>query len=247
MRGKRKAGGRSAGFRRLPILIHNVFLKDRDFLFSILACSRIFARSGELRQAVKGLFHAASAACAVIAAYSNRTLRGVPVFDAFVEGAKEGLAVIYRIFPVLVGLLTAMAMFRASGGFDIIALALRPAADFLGLPVELLPVAAIRPMSGSGSIALLRELMQAHGPDSFIGRAAAVMSASTETSVYVIALYMGGAGVRNQRPAGIVRRHGSYRIGGVGAALGDKTARSFVIRAGLSIRPTETYKDAKPC
>lgn len=123
-------------------------------------------------------------------------LRGVPVFDAFVEGAKEGLAVIYRIFPVLVGLLTAMAMFRASGGFDMVSLALRPVADFLGLPAELLPVAVIRPMSGSGSIALLQEIFKTHGADSFIGRAAAVMSASTETSVYVIALYMGSAGVR---------------------------------------------------
>lgn len=123
-------------------------------------------------------------------------VRGVPVFDAFTEGVKEGLGVIYRIFPVLVGLLTAIAMFRASGGFELVALMLRPVAGLLHIPAELLPVAAVRPMSGSGSIALLQELMSVHGADSFIGRAAAVMGASTETSVYVIAVYMGSTGIK---------------------------------------------------
>lgn len=123
-------------------------------------------------------------------------IKGVPVFEEFTAGVKEGLLIIYKIFPVLVGLLTAIAMFRASGGFDIISFILSPLAKLLHVPVELLPVLAIRPMSGGGSVALLQEIISTHGADSFIGRAAAVMSASTETSFYVIALYMSAAKVK---------------------------------------------------
>ena len=123
----------------------------------------------------------------------------VAVYDTFIEGAKEGLAASVKIVAPLIGLLSAISMFRASGAMDIICSALSPFADFLGFPKEVLPLALIRPISGSGATALLNDIFKNFGTDNFIGRVASVVSGSTETTFYTIAVYFGYLGIKDIR------------------------------------------------
>ena len=125
--------------------------------------------------------------------------RRVDVYDALVQGAGEGLGVLLRIVPPLVGLLTAVYMLRASGALELAAQALAPVLTALGIPPETAPLMLIRPVSGSGALAVASELMAAHGPDSTVGRVAAVMMGSTETTFYTIAVYFGSAGIVRTR------------------------------------------------
>ena len=127
--------------------------------------------------------------------------RRVNVYDALTRGAEEGLTVLLRILPSLAGLLTAVYMLRASGAMDAVGRLLAPLLERLGIPPETAALLLIRPVSGSGALAVGSELMAAHGPDSYIGRVAAVMLGSTETTFYTIAVYFGSAGVRKTRYA----------------------------------------------
>jgi spore maturation protein B len=128
-------------------------------------------------------------------------LRGVKVYDVFIEGAKEGFEVAVRIIPFLVGILVAIGMFRGSGAMDLLTAALRPIAALTGFPAELVPLAILRSLSGSGSLAFATDLVKTHGPDSLIGRMAATMYGSSETTFYVLAVYFGAVGVRRTRHA----------------------------------------------
>lgn len=125
--------------------------------------------------------------------------RGTDVYGALSAGAREGLAVLLRIFPALVGLLTAVAMFRASGALDCLTAVCAPVLNRLGIPPELTPLMLLRPVSGGGALAAGADLIRTFGPDSFIGRTAAVMLGSTETTFYTIAVYFGAAGIRKTR------------------------------------------------
>jgi spore maturation protein B len=130
----------------------------------------------------------------------------VPVYEAFVEGAKEGFDVAVRIIPYLVAILFAIGMFRASGAMDFLTDALRPVLTFVGFPAEVLPMAILRPLTGSGSAALVAEMIQVYGEDSIFVKMAAVMFGSTETTFYVIAVYFGAVNIRRTRhalPAGL--------------------------------------------
>lgn len=126
-------------------------------------------------------------------------LKKVPVFDVFLEGAKEGLLATFKIAPALVGLLTAIAVFKASGALDILVEILRSPLAMVGIPKEVLPLAILRPVSGSGSLAVVSRLLKEHGPDSFIGRCVSVIMGSTETTFYTIAVYFGAAGIKKIR------------------------------------------------
>jgi len=121
----------------------------------------------------------------------------VKVYDAFVEGAKEGIETVVRIIPSLVGLLVAVGVFRASGALELLVFAARPLAAFIGMPPEALPLALLRPISGSASLALVSDIIKTHGPDSFIGRVASTMMGSTETIFYTLAVYFGSVGIKN--------------------------------------------------
>lgn len=125
--------------------------------------------------------------------------RRVDVYGALTAGAGEGLTVLLRIAPALVGLLTAVAMFRASGAMEWLSGLCAPLLEKLGIPPELTPLMLVRPISGSGALAVGSELMQTHGPDSYVGRVAAVMLGSTETTFYTIAVYFGAAGITRTR------------------------------------------------
>lgn len=125
--------------------------------------------------------------------------RRVDVYSALTHGAEEGLTVLLRIIPALVGLLTAVSMFRASGALEWFSGLCAPFLNRLGIPAELMPLMLIRPVSGGGALAVASDLITTHGPDSYIGRVAAVMLGSTETTFYTIAVYFGSAGIRRTR------------------------------------------------
>jgi len=130
---------------------------------------------------------------AVLAAF----LRGVDVYDAMTAGARKGLVTLWEILPSLLVIFPAIRLFRASGLPELLGTALRPVFTLLGVPEETGLLMLLRPLSGSGALAVASELMQRHGPDSLIGRTAAVMLGSSETSLYVLAVYFSAAGVRD--------------------------------------------------
>ncbi len=131
----------------------------------------------------------------------------VKVYEVFVEGAKDGFNTAIRIIPYLVAMLVAIAIFRASGALELLTTVLAPVTSLIGMPPEALPMAFMRPLSGSGSLGLMTELMKVHGPDSFIGVLASTMYGSSETTFYVLAVYFGAVNIKNTRhavPVGII-------------------------------------------
>ena len=127
--------------------------------------------------------------------------RRVDVYDALVQGAGEGLGVLARIVPPLIGLLTAVYMLRASGALELAAQALSPVLSLLGIPPETVGLLLVRPVSGSAALGVGAELIATYGPDSAVGRTAAVMLGSTETTFYTIAVYFGAVGISRTRYA----------------------------------------------
>jgi spore maturation protein B len=123
----------------------------------------------------------------------------IPVFDVFLKGAKEGIALLYNIAPTIIGLVFAIDLLRSSGAVDAICNAIAPVAEFMGFPKEIVPMVLLRPVSGSGSTALLTSLYQDCGPDSFAGRVASVLAGSSETTFYAITMYYGCIKVKNTR------------------------------------------------
>lgn len=125
--------------------------------------------------------------------------RKVGVYDCFVEGAKDGLQSMVGIIAPLIGLMVAINMFRASGALELLAKGLAPALDFLRLPADVLPLALLRPISGSASTAIVTDIFKNLGPDSPAGKIASVMMGSTETTFYTVAVYFGAVGIKNTR------------------------------------------------
>jgi spore maturation protein SpmA len=134
-------------------------------------------------------------------------LRGVKVYEQFVEGAKEGFQVAVNIIPYLVAILVAVGMLRGAGGIDLLTRALQPVLDLVHFPSELLPMCLMRPLSGSGTFGMFTELVKEFGPDSLIARTAGTIYGSTETTFYVIAVYFGAVSIKRTRhavPAGLI-------------------------------------------
>lgn len=127
--------------------------------------------------------------------------RGVKIYPAFVEGAKDGLQVAVRIAPYLVAILAAVGAFRGAGAMDRISAWVQPVLEPLGVPASVLPLFLVRPLSGSGATGLLAELIRSEGPDSLAARIGAVVNGSTETTFYVLAVYFGAVGITRYRHA----------------------------------------------
>jgi len=125
--------------------------------------------------------------------------KDVKVYDVFLEGAREGFTTVVKIIPPLIGLMVAIGVFRASGALDILVYILKPLGELIGLPREAIPMAILRPISGSASLALVSDIMQKNGPDSFVGRLVSVMMGSTETIVYTMTVYFGAVGISKTR------------------------------------------------
>lgn len=131
-------------------------------------------------------------------------LRGVKVYEVFVEGASEGFYTAIRILPCLVAMLVAISIFRASGAMDACVSSIEPVLRLLGVPSDLVPLAIMRPLSGSGSLGMATELLNTYGPDSLVGRIASTVLASTDTTFYVLTVYFGAIGLSNPRYAVLV-------------------------------------------
>jgi spore maturation protein SpmB len=128
-------------------------------------------------------------------------LRGVAVYEEFIEGAKEGIQVALRIFPYLVAILVAVGIFRAAGGIDLLTRMLAPLLDLIGLPAQVLPLVLVRPLSGSAATGLFAEIVKACGPDSYAAQLAGTILGGTETTLYVLAVYFGSVAIRRGRHA----------------------------------------------
>jgi len=134
-------------------------------------------------------------------------LRGVKVYEEFVEGAKEGFQVATRIIPFLVAILVAVGMFRKAGGIDLLSKVLGPALGWIGFPVDLLPLVLVRPLSGGATTGIFTDIVRTFGPDSMNSLMAGTIFGSTETTFYVIAVYFGSVSIRRTRhavPAGLM-------------------------------------------
>lgn len=134
-------------------------------------------------------------------------IKKLNVFDIFVTGAKQGFETILSIMPNLIAMMVAIGMLRASGFFELLQGALGSMMTAIGMPAELLPLALIRPFSGSASTGIMAELIHEHGGNSLIAKTAATMMGSTETTFYVIAIYFGSIGIKRTRyaiPAGLL-------------------------------------------
>ena len=128
-------------------------------------------------------------------------IKKINVFDAFMEGTKSGFKSVVSIAPALVGLFAAIGVFRSSGAMDVIAKILSPVTNLLKMPSSLINFALLRPISGSGSLALAKDIIATEGADSFTAFATSVMMGSTETTFYTLAIYFGSVGIRKTRYA----------------------------------------------
>jgi spore maturation protein SpmA len=167
------------------------------FVRELVRSAELMQLNDLLKTIVSNWILAAIVAFMVLYGWSH----GVRVYDSLVEGAKEGFRVAVRIIPYLVAILVAVGMFRASGGMDLIVAALNPVTSMVGVPTEALPMAIMRPLSGSGAMGVMVEAMETYGPDSLIGYMVSTFQGSTETTFYVLAVYFGAVGVRRTRHA----------------------------------------------
>ena len=134
-------------------------------------------------------------------------IKKIKVYESFVEGAKEGFNVAIKIIPYLVAMLIAIGIFRAGGAMEWLIFILKPVTNLIGLPAEALPMALMRPLSGSGSLGIMSENLAVYGPDSFIGILVSTLYGSTETTFYVLALYFGAVNIKSTRhalPVGLI-------------------------------------------
>ncbi|MHB1392108.1 MAG: spore maturation protein [Clostridia bacterium] len=126
-------------------------------------------------------------------------LKGVKVYDAFIEGARDGLMITFKILPYIAAMLLAVGMLRSSGGLDFMLYILRPLTNAAGIPKEVVPLIIMKPLSGSGALGVLADILKTSGADSHAGVLASIIMSSTETIFYTITVYFGSIGIKNIR------------------------------------------------
>lgn len=129
----------------------------------------------------------------------NGVLEKNNVFDSFIEGAKEGLEIVLKLFPTLIGIFLAVGALRDSGIIDLIVKILSPVLNYINCPIEVMPLALLRPISGSASMAIAVDIMETYGVDSFIGLVSSTIMGSTETTFYTIAIYTSSVRIKKTR------------------------------------------------
>lgn len=129
------------------------------------------------------------------------TMKKVPTYETFVEGGKEGIKMAVSIIPFLVGMMVAISIFRASGALDFMVDFIRPGLEKVGIPADIIPLAIIRPISGTAALGMTSDLIATYGPDSFIGRLASTLQGSTDTTFYVLTVYFGAVGIKKMGDA----------------------------------------------
>jgi spore maturation protein SpmA len=183
----------------LVLIFYTGFSKSIGVIFSFL--------SPDLFKNIIQIFSTIAIPFLIIAFIGYGAFKKVKVYEEFVEGAKEGFNIAVKIIPYLVAMLMAIGIFRAGGAMDWLIYILKPVTNLIGMPAEALPMALMRPLSGSGSLGIMAEIMSVHGPDSFIGILTSTFFGSTETTFYVLAVYFGAVNIRNTRhavPAGLI-------------------------------------------
>ena len=134
-------------------------------------------------------------------------LKGVKVYDTFIEGAKDGFQTVIKIIPYLVAMMVTINILRSSGSLELLAKGVKPVLDFFNIPKDIFPLVILRPLSGSGSMAFVNSIFKIHGPDSLLGKMASTIMGSSETTFYVVAVYFGAVGIKNSRyaiPIGLI-------------------------------------------
>lgn len=129
------------------------------------------------------------------------TIKKIPTYETFVEGGKEGIKIAVSIIPYLVGMMVAITVFRASGALDYLMKIMGPLVKAVGIPSEIIPLAIIRPISGTAALGMTSDLIATYGPDSFVGRLASVLQGSTDTTFYVLTVYFGAVGIKKMGDA----------------------------------------------
>ncbi|WP_100010757.1 spore maturation protein [Lentibacillus sediminis] len=129
------------------------------------------------------------------------TWKKVPAYEAFVEGGKEGVKMAFSLLPFLVGMIVSIAILRSSGALEAFVGLITPLLVMVGIPPDIVPLALVRPISGTAALGMTTELISTHGPDSFIGRLASTMQGSTDTTLYVLTVYFGAVGIHRMRYA----------------------------------------------
>lgn len=128
-------------------------------------------------------------------------VKRLPTYELFVEGGKEGIEMSFSLLPFLLGMIVAIRVLRSSGALDAFIQFVAPLLTFFGIPPEIVPLALIRPLSGTAALGMTAELTEQFGPDSFIGRLAATMQGSTDTTLYILTIYFGAVGIKKMRYA----------------------------------------------
>lgn len=123
----------------------------------------------------------------------------IPLYDTFIEGAKEGFFLAVKLLPYVVGIYVAVGIFRGSGTMEVLLAPLKPLLALCGVPEEVLPLMVIRPLSGPAALGLTIDLIDKYGPDSFIGRLASTLDGSSDTALYILSVYFASVGVKNAR------------------------------------------------
>lgn len=126
-------------------------------------------------------------------------IKGIKLYDCFIEGAKDGLKTAIRIMPNLIAIFIAIGIFRRSGAMDILVSIFNPVGKILGIPKEVIPLVIMRPISGSGALGVVQDIVNTYGADSFVGRVASTMMGSAETIFYTMAVYFGAVGIKDSR------------------------------------------------
>lgn len=129
------------------------------------------------------------------------TWKKVPTYETFVEGGKEGVKMAFSLLPFLLGMMVSIAIFRASGAMEAFVDFMKPFLTSVGIPPDIIPLALVRPISGTAALGMTTELINSHGPDSFIGRLASTMQGSTDTTLYVLTVYFGAIGIKRMGDA----------------------------------------------
>src|SRR5690625_3636065 len=129
------------------------------------------------------------------------SLKKLPTYELFVEGGKEGIQMAFSLLPFLVGMLVSITILRSSGALDAFIGLLTPLLEKVGIPPEIVPLAIVRPISGTAALGMTTEITSTYGPDSFIGKLAATMQGSTDTTLYILTIYFGAVGIKKMRYA----------------------------------------------
>lgn len=139
--------------------------------------------------------------CFILTVLLTATWKRLPTYELFVEGGKEGVKMAFSLLPFLVGMIVSIAILRSSGALEAFVQLISPVLLFFGIPADIMPLALIRPISGTAALGMTTEIIGQHGPDSFLGRLASTMQGSTDTTLYVLTIYFGAVGIKKMKYA----------------------------------------------